>query len=277
MKISPMPSVMNSMTVATQNPMASAVAEVKGAQSAQELSISDTNETKVAEATQPLSPQYAELAKRRRALQLKERALAEKEKALASSQTGSLGIDIDRLKSQPLSVLQEAGVTYDQLTEAILASQANSEVNALKAEINALKEGIDKKFTERDTQAEQQVLMQMKREAESLASQGDQFELVRETRSIPDVMRLIERTYRETGEVLEVSEALSLVEDELFKDLNKLVGLNKIKSTLIPPQPPAAPQAQQSPAMRTLKNRDTAAIPLSRRARALAAWNNSRQ
>lgn len=275
MKISAVPAVVNAMTVATQQSTDRETPNI--APSVQELSIPDTNETTAkTEATQPLSPQFAELAKRRRALQLKERALAEKEKALAATTTGSSGIDLARLKSQPLSVLQEAGVTYDELTEAILANEGNAELRALKAEINALKEGIDKKFVEKDTQAEQQVLAEMKREAESLTAQGDAFELVRETRSIPNVMKLIERTYRETGEVLDVSEALKLVEDELFNDLNKLAQVNKIKSQFVQ-QTPAAPQPKQTLGMRTLRNQDTASIALSRRARALAAWNNSKQ
>jgi hypothetical protein len=237
----------------------------------QELSISTDNETpkKEDEATQPLSPQYAALAKQRRALQVKERELAEREKALATKSQGSDVVDLAKLKSQPLSVLLEAGVTYDQLTEAILANPVNPELNALKAELAALKEGVDKKFIDQNTQAEQQVLAEMRKEATLIASQGDDFELVRETKSIPDVMQLIERTYRESGEVLDVKEALSLVEEYLFKEAQRLTGLKKLQS-----QSPAAPapQSQQRPGMRTLTNKDTASVPMSAKQRALAAF-----
>lgn len=275
MKISAVPPTVNAMTVPTQQ---STNRDMPGGpvSSGQELPISDINETKEAEATnQPLSPQFAELAKRRRALQLKERALAEKEKAWVAQSSGNNGIDRARLKSQTLSVLQEEGVMneefYNQLTEHLLANQSNAEINALKSEINALKEGVDKRFLEKETQAEQQVLAEMKREAERLSSQGDSFELIRETRSIPKVMQLIEQTYREDGEVLEVTDALQFVEDELFKDLSKYAALNKVKSQFLPQAPETQPQQQTG--MRTLKNRDTAPIALSRRARALAAWN----
>jgi hypothetical protein len=88
-------------------------------------------------------------------------------------------------------------------------------------------------------------------------------------------MELIERTYRESGEVLDVREAVDLVENYLFDETKKLAALNKIKSQFVPQAPVAQPpQPQQQSGMRTLKNRDTAAIPLSRRARALAAWNS---
>ncbi len=224
------------------------------------------------EATQPLSPQLAALAKQKRALQVKERELEDREKALNERPSTQEGvIDVARLKSEPLSVLLEAGVTYDQLTEAILNSRDNNgpELQALKAEIAALKEGVTKQLSDRDQQAEKQVLAEMQREATKLAAEGDAFELVRETGSIPQVMTLIERTYRESGEVLDVSEAMQLVEDELMTESLKLAALQKVQGRLQPEQP-LTTQAQQRP--RTLTNRDTAAPPLSRKERALLAF-----
>jgi len=221
------------------------------------------------EATQPLSPQLAHLAKQRRALQAKERELKDREEAFLTKSQGRDQVDLARLKSEPLRVLQDAGVTYEQLTEAILANQGNGEINALKAEINALKEGVDKKFIDRETQAEQQVLSEMRRDAENIIKQGDDFELVRETGSVPDVMRLIEMTYRESGEVLDVSEALKLVEDELFARNQKIAGLKKMQGLYKPAEPVAQPRQQ---GMRTLTNKDTASVPLTAKARALAAF-----
>lgn len=239
-----------------------------------ELTIPDTNDpTDPAVAdTQPLSPQFAALAKQRRALQVKERELADREKALSAqppAQGG--GIDLARLKSEPLSVLLEAGVSYDQLTEAILADQSTggTELRALKAEISALKEGVDKKFTDKITQEEQAVLVEMRKEATKLAAEGETYELVRETGSIPQVMELIEKTYRKTGEVLDVSEAMQLVEDELIVESLKLANLKKVQGKL-QPEPAPVPQPQQRP--RTLTNRDTAVQPMSRKERALLAF-----
>ncbi len=226
-----------------------------------------------AEATQPISPQYAALAKQRRALQVKERELQAREKAMSEPSGQKDSIALARLKAEPLNVLLEAGVTYEQLTEAVLANQGNSEIRALKAELNALKEGVDKKLTDRDAYQEQQVLAEMKREAQQLAASGEEFEMVRGMNSVPDVMRLIEQTYRKTGEVLDVKEAMTLVENELFKDAQKIANFKKMQSQFIPAQ---AQQVQRSPqGMRTLTNRDTASVPLSPKARALAAfWGN---
>lgn len=282
MKISPIagPSMGG---VATQAPAPLSVRTIKmstnatpGRLDAGEPSILPPDEAPEApEDTQPLSPQFAALAKQRRALQVKEREIADREKAFQSqSSTQGGAIDAARLKSDPLGVLLEAGVTYEQLTEAVLANQDGSQIRALQAQIKALEEGVDKKLTDRDTQAEQQVLAEMRREATQLIAEGETYELVRETRSLPHVMTLIEKTYRETGEVLDVREALRLVEDELFTDSLKLAQLKKVQAKLTPPAPePPPPQTHRQ--MRTLTNRDTAAVPMSARARALAAFNGT--
>lgn len=224
------------------------------------------------EATQPLSPQLAALAKQKRALQVKERELAEREKALASgSATPADHIPLARLKSEPLSVLLENGVTYDQLTEAILADQSGNgtQMRDLQKKVDSLEEGFDKKLSERDQQAEKQVLAEMQREATRLAADGDTYELVRETGSVPHVMQLIEQTYRTTGEVLDVTEAMQLVEDELIGESLKLAALKKVQGRL---QPEATPTLQPQLRPRTLTNRDSTVQSLSPKQRALLAF-----
>lgn len=271
MKISAVPSIANTTSL-MPTPQ---IATTPEKDAVQELPITGVSETKEAEATQPLSPQFAELAKRRRALQLQERALKEREKALADQGTGSDRIDIARLKNEPLRVLQEAGVTYDQLTEHLLANQEDAKVRALEAKLEALEQGVEKKFIDRETQAEKQVLAEMRREVEDILAKDETFELVKAHRKAPDVMKLIERTYHETGEVLTEMQALKLVEDHLFEEQKRLTGLSKIKSLFAPETPVTQPQQQTG--MRTLKNRDTASTALSRRARALAAFTNMKQ
>lgn len=287
MKISPIPAAGTTVGAAETGPaaqpsMAQRIRAVKmntnatpGRVEEPVLSSPDDPDTADAttEETKPLSPQFAALAKQRRALQVKEREIADREKALSSQATQASGVDIARLKSDPLGVMLEAGITFDQLTEAVVAHQGDSKVHALEAKIKALEEGVDKKLTERDTQQEQHALAEMRREALQLIAQGDTYELVRETKSVPQVMTLIEKTYRETGEVLDVREALKLVEDELLKDSLRLAGYQKVQSQLAPRVP--APPPQQQRQMRTLTNRDTASVPMSAKARALAAFHGT--
>lgn len=232
-----------------------------------------------AEDTRPLSPQFAALARQRRALQVKERELADRERTLATKQStpDSNSIPVSALKASPLRVLQENGVSYDQLTEALLAEQngVTPEISKLKEEIKALKEGFEKNLTDRDSQAEQAALGEIRREAIKLAMQGDAFELVKQENGVPKVVDLIHRTYKKTGEVLDVQEAMQLVEDELLNDALERAQYKKVQAKLRPAAPaPAAvqsPEQQQPKPIRTLTSRDSVAAPMSRRDRAIAA------
>ena len=118
---------------------------------AQELTISDDNRENTepkpeVEATQPLSAQAAAFARQRRAPPSEgEGAQGKRGKAIEARSQGSDMVPLARLKSDPLNVLQEHGVTYDQLTEAILSNQnVNPEIYKLREEIKALKEGVEK-------------------------------------------------------------------------------------------------------------------------------------
>jgi hypothetical protein len=223
------------------------------------------------EATQPLSPQMAAIRREKRALQLERQAFEQEKAESQAKATQASGIDRARLKSEPLRVLLEEGVTYEQLTEAILADPNNTqpEIQALKAEIAALKGDVTKQLTDRDAQAEQAVLAEMRREADRLAADGEDFELIRTTGSIDQVMELIEKTYRTSGEVLETREAMQLIEDELITESLKLAAAKKVQGKLAPQLPqPTSPQQRPM----TLTNRDTATPPMSRKERALLAF-----
>lgn len=237
------------------------------------------------EETKPLSPQFAELARQRRSLQVKERELIDREKALTTNASGKDGwIDPAQLKSQPLSVLLQHGVTYDQLTEAILADQngVQPELQKLRDEVKNMKEEFNKTLTEREQRQEQQALAEMQREAEMICRTGEEFALIRETRSVPDVVKLIERTYRETGEVMDVPEAMKLIEDELYSESLRIAGLQKVKEKLVPLTPvaqtqPVQQQQPQQPQMRTLTARDSVQQQMTAKQRAISAFNGTLQ
>ncbi len=289
MKISPMPSTANTVqtpqgspdllrsikmnTNATPQhydpgmPQETGVAQLGGTPDNGDKSDSVTDETK------PISPQFARLAKERRALQVKERELKAREEALSSGAQSSEGIQVARLKAEPLKVLLENGVTYEDLSQAILQGQGNPDLIEVQNKLKALEEGVDKRFQDNASQQEQAVLAEMKREATKLAAAGEDFALIREMGRIDDVTSLIEKTYRQTGEVLDVTEAMGLVEEELLKDAERIGALDKIRAKVNPqPQYAPQPQRQQQPAMRTLTNRDTAAPVLDRKQRAIAAF-----
>lgn len=239
----------------------------------QNNAISTNSETQDPGATKPLSPQFAALAKQRRALQ-QERAALEQEKArLTQLSTDGNSIKLDQIKSDPLSVLEKAGVTYEQLTEAILSGQSNpasQHIRALEAKIQALEQGLDSKFTERDQQAEQQVVSEIRREAAQLVATGDEFKYTRAMRKAPDAARLVHEHWKQTGEVWDTHYALGLIEAECKKEYEALT------SQLTPAQKAEIQQQAERPqGMRTLTNKDTARPNMSRRERMLAAFNGT--
>ena len=224
------------------------------------------------EATKPLSPQFAALAKQRRALQVKERELAERERALSGkSPTQGDYIDRARIKSEPLSVLLESGVTYDELTQAVLNQQGgyNPEIHELKQKLKALEEGVEQKLTQREEAQREQAISEMRRTATQLAADGDRFEMIRAGGHINDVIKLMVQTYDNVGELLDVEEAMQMVEDQLLEDTISRAKLGKVWNKLAPEN---QPMVQQRPGMRTLTNRDTAQVPMSPKQRALAAF-----
>jgi hypothetical protein len=250
--------------------------EIPAEAPAPESTVSDTVEqSKVAaESTQYITPERAAVAKQRRALQVKERELAAREAKIGQAPEGEFLSKAD-LIANPLKIF-DLGLTYDQLTEAILANQSGitPEIQSLKEELRRVKEDVTKTLTDRDVQAEQQVLSQMKKEAQGLIQSGDDYEMVRETGSLPHVIDLIYRTYKKTGEVLDVRAALNLVETDLITETLKVANLKKVRSKIAPDPVPVQPTSEGKQ-MRTLTNRDGASIPLDRRSRAIAAMRGT--
>lgn len=240
--------------------------------------VSDEGEpAPAAEVTAQLSPQAAAFAKQQRALQVMEREVANLKQALAARETPATAavdsIPISRLRTEFLDVLDEQGISYDQITEAVLArSQPDSPgLQSLKDEIKALKEGIDKNQQARDQQAEAQAIAQIGKDVDRLIAQsGETYEVIRETGSQAKVVDLIKRTFKESGEILDITEASELIEAELLQDQIKVAKIKKIQSQLQPAQPAPASNPQQ---IRTLTSRDSSAAQLSRRERALLAFH----
>jgi hypothetical protein len=251
---------------------------------------SDTGEpaSVASEDPKPLSPQFAALAKRQRALQVKEREIQAREEALkqTSQSTTDAKSLVERMKADPLGLLLENGVTYDQLTQEVLKSMegggpALTRVETeLKKEIKRLNDALETQTkTQSDTwnQAQAQALSQMQKQADQLIAADDAYQMIRETGSNKDVTALIKRIFDEEGETIDVKEALEMIESDLLEESLKIAKIKKVQSTL---NPEPAPQQLQAPApndgvrrqtMRTLTNRDTVSAIPSRRDRAIAA------
>jgi hypothetical protein len=221
------------------------------------------------EATQPLSPQLAALARQRRALQVKEKELLDKEKALGGQSNADF---IAKLKSSPLSVLLEHGVTYDQLTQDILGQQSNinPEVEKLKAELAELKTGVDKRFSEGQIAQETSAINYVADKLDALVATGDDFDLLKAADGEEEVIRRVYSHWKKTGKELDIATVAKEYQEELAEEAVRYAKIKQVQSRLLPTEPvPVTPPQQQG--IRTLTNKDSARPTMDRKQRAILA------
>lgn len=220
------------------------------------------------EAIRPISPELAQLAKEKRAFQLEREQFAKEKEALNGNTAEAL---IKKLQATPLSVLQEHGVTYEQLTNEILGTQSTPDLS--KIEENILKK-VEERLAGKDSAQEESVYNYMKANVDKLSFSSNNYKLIRETKSQDKVMELVKRTWNEQGEILDETEAMDLIEAELREDAKRYA---KLLGEIETPPPPADEEPQQvlkAPPVqkqKTLTNKDSARPTMNRRQRAIAA------
>lgn len=254
-----------------------------------EATQSTSSETSTKE--EPLSSQYAVLARKEKALRAKaaqqEQAFKAREAALAARESEvsnkasfdpSKFISLDDLKSNAYATLAKLGISYDDISEQAIAAQspeaqAYSRMRSeIQEELRALREEQDrtrKQIENSQTQAYQQALKQITLEVGELVNKDPNFETVKHAGATNDVVELIERTFQEEGKLLTVEEATQAVEDYLVEEALKMSNIKKVKDRLSQANTSKQPQTVQ---MKTLTNSVGAHKPLSARERALLAF-----
>jgi len=231
----------------------------------------------------PSSDRFAQLARKEKAIRAQARQLQEQQKAIQEQQIKQQSEWKTRLKSDPLAILAEAGLSYDDLTNAILNSKPEDvEMRRIKSELEYLKNNQQEQFSkiqESQKAAYEQAVKQVSREVKNLVDSNDSYETIKATKSYDAVVELIKQTYNEDGVLLSAGEASDMVEEYLTDEAMSLAKLKKIQSKLVPQEAPAQqPQSSQKPQIttKTLTNTvTTSSKPLSakdRRERAIAAF-----
>ena len=311
--------LMSSAPQSAEGSAAPAPAEVMQAQAAPESTPEaegqNTNDVKASEtpeapkeepkaAEEPLSSQYAQLARKERAiraktqeLKAKEDAIAAREAALTAQSTPKQNDEAsfkDRLAKDPWAVLNENGLTYDKLVEQAL-NQPSPETRAqqeylskLEAKIAALEERqekTNKNFEETQTQQYKQAVNQIRNETTNLVSSNEAFEMIKETGSVDDVVDLIEKTFKADGVLLTVEEAATAVEEYLLEEAMKLAKIKKFQAKFNPQTSSKKPEEkkledavkQPQTTMKTLTNAVGTSRQLSARERALLAFKGEKK
>lgn len=247
---------------------------------------------------EPLSTQYAVLARKEKALRAKAQELKAKEESFRVAEAANKAKESvqselslkDQLAKDPWKVLNELGLTYDKLTELSINQPRpeemarDSEMSALRNELKALKdaqEKTEKSFQDQQTNSYKQAVNQIRTEVKQLVLSDPTFETIKETNSVEDVVELIEKTYSTEGVLLTVEEASQAIEDYLVEEAIKIAKLRKIQERL-KPQAAVAPTAkaetksqkplEQPQTMKTLTNGTASSRQLTTRERAILAF-----
>jgi hypothetical protein len=267
---------------------------VESATKGQNDSSEEAKPAEEAKPSEPLSSQYATLARREKLIRQQAQQLKAREQALKAAEEAAKApakpafnesdyVRKSDLLEDTFGTLNQIGLGYDKLTEKALNAPSSEqlafmqEIKRLTAKIEAL-EGETKstKQTFEDNQrlARTQAEKQIKNDVSSLVKSDPAFETIAATDSIQDVVDLITRTYDEDGILMSVEDAAREVEEYLVEEALKLSRLNKIQQKLAPkaasePKQSTAPQQQQ---IKTLTNSVSSSRPMSAKERAILAF-----
>jgi hypothetical protein len=236
----------------------------------------------------PSAERFAQLARKEKALRAQARQLQEQQRSMQEQMSKSQSEWQSRVKSDPISVLAEAGLSHDDIANIILNSKPEDlELKRIKSELQALKSNQQEQFTkiqESQTAAYEQAVKQVSREVQNLVNSDEAYETIRATKSYDAVVELIKQTYNEDGVLLNAKEASDMVEEYLTDEAMSLAKLKKIQSKLAPQEPEKPVQqtsSNQKPQIttKTLTNSvTTSSKPMSakdRRERAIAAFKGN--
>lgn len=228
----------------------------------------------------PLDPKFEALAKKEASFRAKEREFQSKEAALEARVKAAvdeaLGQYRGRLKAAPLDVLNEDGITYDQLVEQAV-NAPDSTTREIQTKLKAIEDAQKKMVEDAQNGAKSQreaAVKQIRYDVTDLVEADAQFETIKATGSIDDVVELITKVFDETGKLMTVEQAAQKVEEELFEEAKKIAGLAKVKASFKPELTPetlqqAKQQSSQKQPMTTLTNNMTSTRPLTSRERAI--------
>lgn len=231
----------------------------------------------------PMGKRFAALSRKERELLTERQAIAAEKAALAAEKE-SHGADKTKMqklvsavaaaKENPMAVLQEAGITYDQLTKYIL----NDGKASPEDRIAELDQKIENERLERIRSEEARELAKQKADDDYIVGMIDEYrketeahissdpaayELILAYDAQNEVFSLIRDHFAATGKVLSPEDAAKQVEADLEKTIDELIKLGKVQAKLKPPEPEPKktepPKTNVRPVPKTLSTKHVSA------------------
>lgn len=248
--------------------------------------------------------QMAILARKEKALRInnersssKIKELEAKLQAMEEAQNSKFVPKEKLSKEHIVDTLREAGLSYEDITAAVLGAPKSEDIKAnadfeakVKAAIDKELEPIRKQqeqarkeMEEGQQQAYENALNGLRAETRRLVTTDDNFEAIAHEgdRAINEVVNLIEHTFqngldeaRPKGTIMSVSEAAELIEEELVSRYKRAQGLKKLGGGKAPAteQESAPTQSSGDKTMKTLSNTTGTTPQMTPRERAIAAF-----
>jgi hypothetical protein len=242
--------------------------------------VSELAEGQEAAAPQPKpaegSNRFAFLAKKEAAIVRQRHELKAQMEALASqrSEVEKLRAEIEQVKgrkasyrSNPLAALEDAGLSYKELTDFILNNNTvstESQIKALQDKISEVENARQRDHQEREEAAKRQaaerevaVISEFKNEISNfISSKKDEYELTNLYDSSDLVYDTVEAYFEKTNKVLSIPEACQLVETYLEKQVEKSLQTKKLGSRFQKPAEQPIENKDPSAPRRTLSNQN---------------------
>lgn len=162
------------------------------------------------------------------ALSRKEKAILEKEKALKeqNARIGEIEELLGNAKENPMSLLEKAGISFDDLVQQQLgiakeeekADDPNEKYKMLENKLEEMEKRLADEKEQAKSQAEEQAIDDFKYQISShIEDNASEFEIINHLGEQELVFNLIEQHYNDTDEILEVGKACRMIEDQLFE------------------------------------------------------------
>lgn len=237
---------------------------------------------------------FAALGRREKEIRMREQRVAQSMKQMEDrlKQMEERVKDADsfdeRLKTDPLGVLEKKGLSYKDLTEKFVLkpeetpeTKQNSTIDELRNQVKALAERLEKDEQTKKTSLEQAQKQQIERAKQNYLNSlttfvndaGEKYELIRRNDAVNVVYEVMEEAFsirkqeennpdlQLTPEEIDVlrDQAAEAVEANLLEEAKKSIDSNKLKSLLGSTQPKPAPEPKKQTA--TLSNNMSQQVP----------------
>ena len=186
---------------------------------------------------------FAALSRKERDIRARESELADLEERFQSMEEEPEIPLEQRLRSNPLKVLEELGLGYETLTDLALNDgkltpdmQMQLIRDELEADYQSKFQDLEQRLEERDEREQDErydsILSGFMEEIQNHVSNDDNYELIQANDASDVVYEVMEEHYNQSGNILSIDEAAEAVESYLEEEAEKLLNLQKVRSRL---------------------------------------------